>query len=84
MSGRTGRKKSNSPTPGHDKKEKSEKEKSDKEKPDKDKAEKESEKERRNSVLEGHGYKLGKPIGNGSYATVKVTKINLMFSFIIK
>lgn len=28
--------------------------------------------DRRNSVLEGHGYKLGRSIGTGSYATVKV------------
>lgn len=30
--------------------------------------------ERKRTVLETHGYAIGKTIGNGSYATVKVFK----------
>lgn len=35
----------------------------------------EQEPERKNSVLQSHGYKLGRTIGSGSYAIIKVKKI---------
>ena len=38
--------------------------------------------EKKLTVLESHGYTLGKTIGAGSYATVKVKPISFSFPFL--
>lgn len=46
-----------------------------------EKKDKRKSKEQKQSVLESHGYSVGRSVGSGSYATVKV--ITIVYSIII-